>query len=147
MISKIALVTITTATALALAACGGGTKPVAKQAPVTETVTATVTTTVTAPAPPAKTVTVIKTVTKTVQAPPPAPVGGLLGDGTFIIGSDVQPGTYKAPDSGSQCYWELKDASGGTIDNYIQAGPAVVVIPPSAFSITTARCAPFTKVG
>ncbi len=100
----------------------------------TATVTATVVKTSTLPAPPAMTVT----------APPPPPKDAFGGDGTFVVGSDVQPGTYKS-DGGSGCYWGREDSAGKTIDNNIGDGPSVVTIQPGDFAIKTARCAPFHK--
>jgi len=100
----------------------------------TATVTATVVKTSTLPAPPPVTVT----------EPPPPPAVAFAGDGTFVVGSDVQPGTYKS-DGGSGCYWGREDSAGKTIDNNIGDGPSVVTIQPGDFAIRTARCAPFHK--
>jgi len=69
------------------------------------------------------------------------------GDGTFVVGSDVQPGLYKS-EGGSRCYWSRMNAAGDdTIDNYFGAGPAVLTIQSTDGLIKTSHCAPFTKVG
>ena len=68
------------------------------------------------------------------------------GDGTFIVNQDIQPGQYKSA-GGESCYWKRTNASGGTIDNYIGSGPAVVTVKASDALLITAMCAPFTKVG
>lgn len=68
------------------------------------------------------------------------------GNGTFIVNRDIQPGQYRS-EGGESCYWKRSDASGGTIDNYIGSGPAVVTVRASDATLETSRCAPFTKVG
>lgn len=66
------------------------------------------------------------------------------GDGVFVVGDDVQPGTYKSA-GGSGCYWGRQDRNGETIANELGDGPTVVTIQKSDFAIKVARCAPFTK--
>jgi hypothetical protein len=97
----------------------------------TATVTATATVVHTAPA-------------VTVTAPPPPPATAFAGDGIFLVGKDVQPGTYKS-DGGSGCYWGRQDSAGNTIANNIGDGPSVVTIQPGDFAIKTQSCAPFHK--
>src|SRR6478609_2000522 len=110
------------------------------------TVTATVTASP-APAPAAVTATVTATVTVTVTqtaavaAEPPAeaaaappPGGTIAGDGTFLVGDDIEPGTYKTAGPGrlGMCYWErAKDSSGdfeSIITNETLTGQGVVTI-------------------
>lgn len=66
------------------------------------------------------------------------------GNGVFLVGDDVQPGTYKSA-GGPDCYWERNDRGGDILDNYLGDGATVVVIHPGDFSITTEDCAPFRK--
>jgi hypothetical protein len=67
------------------------------------------------------------------------------GDGTFVVGTDVQPGLYRS-EGGPKCYWARLNASGDDIiDNELASGPAVLTIQPSDGLIKTSRCAPFTK--
>jgi len=69
------------------------------------------------------------------------------GDGTFRVGTDVQPGTYTS-DGGSNCYWARLNATGDDIiDNELSSGPAVITVQSSDGLIKTSRCAPFTKSG
>ena len=69
------------------------------------------------------------------------------GDGTFRVGTDIQPGTYSS-DGGANCYWARLNANGeDIIDNNISAGPAVITVQASDGLIKTSRCAPFTKSG
>jgi len=69
------------------------------------------------------------------------------GDGLFIVGADVQPGTYKS-DGGSPCYWARLNATGDDIiDNYLGDGQTVMTVQGGDGLIETSGCAPFTKVG
>jgi len=70
------------------------------------------------------------------------------GDGTFLVGKDVKPGTYRmtGPKSGSSCYWQRSGDASGTniIANDNIAGPAVVDIKSSDVAFKTSRCAAWT---
>ena len=49
-----------------------------------------------------------------VPSPTTGPSGNSFGDGTWLVGTDVKPGTYRAANPGDDCYWErLKNFSGG----------------------------------
>jgi hypothetical protein len=69
------------------------------------------------------------------------------GDGTFIVNDDITPGTYKADSAGESCYWERTSKDGEIIANDNTDGNAVIVVEPSDFSVTTARCGTFRKAG
>jgi hypothetical protein len=69
-------------------------------------------------------------------------------EGTYIVGTDIDPGTYK--NTGDQnCYWErLRDFSGvfdGIIANGNPTGQAIVTIKASDKGFTSARCGTWTK--
>ncbi len=70
------------------------------------------------------------------------------GDGTFLVGKDVKPGTYRTtgPKSGSSCYWQRSGDASGTniIANDNIAGPTVVDIKSSDVAFKTSRCAAWT---
>lgn len=70
------------------------------------------------------------------------------GDGTYVVGDDVEPGTYRAAAS-SGCYWaRLRSLdTSDIIDNNNADGPVVVEILPSDKAIEVARCSTFHKVG
>ncbi|MFF4344817.1 hypothetical protein ACFY00_33455 [Kitasatospora sp. NPDC001540] len=84
----------------------------------------TATATVTAPAAPAPTVTVTAAASATsapeTPAPPPSPDGpatSFSGDGKYLVGEDIEAGTYKTAGPAESvipnCYWaRYKDASG-----------------------------------
>ncbi|MFE7193938.1 hypothetical protein [Kitasatospora sp. NPDC057541] len=167
-------ITIVTAAGLlaALTACSNGSAAVTAAAtgPVPQpTVTQTVTATVTAPAPsapPAPAVTVTVTTTATVTAPPPAaappaetapaaPADTIDGSGTFLVGTDIRPGTYRTagPAGGvaRMCYWERARSADGDLDSIIAnenlTGQGVVTIKKSDVVFKTQGCQSWTKIG
>jgi uncharacterized membrane-anchored protein YhcB (DUF1043 family) len=70
------------------------------------------------------------------------------GDGTYLVGTDVQAGTYKA-DASPGCYWaRLKSLdTNDIIDNQNPDGPVVLQILSTDKAVQVARCAEFHKVG
>ncbi|MGW5202002.1 hypothetical protein [Streptomyces spiralis] len=97
------------------------------------------------------------TVTKTVTAKPkktqePGPADSFSGEGEYVVGEDIKPGTYKTagPDGGFGCYWErAKDASGefdSIIANNNLEGPGRVTLNKGEY-FKTNRCQEWKKVG
>jgi hypothetical protein len=118
-------------------AAGGGSSTTKTVAGPTTTTTATTTahatTTVTqsAGAPAPHTVTV--TVTHTPAAPPTPPPGATFGDGTWVVGSDIQPGVYKTQGPGAgglPCYWARLSSlnTQDIIDNGLPNGPTTIEV-------------------
>lgn len=133
---------------LLLAGCGSTAAPVAQTVTATATTTATTTSTLTPE--PAGTVTEVATTTVpttvvvTTTLPPPAPAVA-FSDGTYIVGKDVQPGTYQAAAGASaECYWVRKKQAGDIIDNGFST---VFTIKASDYLVQTSRCGNWTKVG
>ncbi|MGW7267954.1 hypothetical protein [Streptomyces sp. NPDC054842] len=99
------------------------------------------------------------TVTKTKTAEPkkkPAPKAATIpGDGTFVVGADVKPGTYKTAGAEESvipnCYWaRLKGTSGSFNDiiaNDNSEGPTTVTISSSDGAFKTTGCKTWKKVG
>jgi hypothetical protein len=116
--------------AIVLAGCGGSSQPAAT---VTSTVEITKTVTVTAPPPPFAPKTVMET------------------DGTYRVGIDIVPGTYRSagpsPEGGSDCYWARLSSLNSThiIDSNIGTGPQVVMIAPSDKAFLTRSCQTWQK--
>jgi hypothetical protein len=153
---------------------GGGIGAAGKSNKTTDTTAATasakattiVTATQTAPAPVPITVTakaaaaaaappVTATVTVTAAAPTSAAPAG-IGDGTYVVGTDIKAGLYKTAgpaDTGgfANCYWERdRDLSGGMgsiIANDNTSGPTTVQISSSDKAFKTSGCATWVKVG
>lgn len=88
-----------------------------------------------------------------VAAPKPAaPANSIPGNGTFLVGSRVKPGTYESakPKSGN-CYWarlkDTKGALGSIIANNNSSGPSTVTIEATDGAFQTSGCEAWTKVG
>lgn len=69
-----------------------------------------------------------------------------FGDGSYIVGTDISPGTWRS-DSPEDCYWErLKEFTGGmnaTIANSI--GKGIVTIAKTDKGFRTNKCGTWTK--
>lgn len=104
----------------------------------------------------ASTVTATKTVAagKAMTPAKPAPAtskaapAAMPDDGTYVVGSDVAPGTYRAP-GGDACYWaRLKDTDGAlssVIANGLGEGRKVITIAKSDAAFETRGCGPWTR--
>ena len=72
------------------------------------------------------------------------------GDGTFLVGSEIQPGTYRSVDN-SLCYWERKSGTSGDFNEILANGnvdgQAIVTIEPYDVAFTSTRCSDWTKIG
>ncbi|MBU8819004.1 hypothetical protein KL858_31065 [Mycolicibacterium goodii] len=70
-------------------------------------------------------------------------------DGVFVVGADIQPGTYATggPAEGATCYWKrMADLHGGDIiDNAFTKQPDVVQIEPTDKAFKTSGCQPWQK--
>src|SRR5579863_9494568 len=55
-----------------------------------------------------------------------------FGDGTFVVGKDIQPGTYRTRVASPSCYYARLKGFGGTVDDILANGntdfPAIVTI-------------------
>lgn len=73
--------------------------------------------------------------------------GTIPGDGTFIVGEDIQPGTYESEGS-DFCYWERLSGTSGTLDDIITngnpTGPTTITISPSDAAFGTQGCSEWT---
>lgn len=90
------------------------------------------------------------------QAPEEQPVPVVpqgITAGTYLVGSDIQPGTYKSAGTdgtAGSCYWAReKDTSGvlgSIIANNLASGPSVVTIKPTDGAFETTGCSPWVKI-
>ena len=75
--------------------------------------------------------------------PPPGPAAS-FGDGTFRVGVDIAPGTYRAPDTSAGCYWERLSGFGGAIGDIISNGftdgPEIVTMAPTDVGFSSDGC-------
>jgi ATP-dependent exoDNAse (exonuclease V) alpha subunit len=72
----------------------------------------------------------------------------ISGTGTFEVGKDIQPGTYRA-EARSGCYWARLSSlnTSDIIDNNNADGPVVVEIKASDRAFETSGCADFHRAG
>lgn len=74
--------------------------------------------------------------------------GTRFGDGTWVIGEDIEAGTYRN-DGGSWCYWErlsgLSGEFGDIIANGLPDGQAVVEIASSDAAFSSNGCGTWTR--
>jgi hypothetical protein len=118
------------AAAIVLAGCGGST-------PAAMTVTSTLE--------------ITKTVAVTYPPPSSVPKTLIETDGTYRVGTDIVPGTYRSagpsPDGESDCYWARLNSLNPThiINNNLSNGPQVVTIQPSDAAFLTHSCLPWQK--
>ncbi|MEU5954368.1 hypothetical protein [Streptomyces sp. NPDC047525] len=78
---------------------------------------------------------------------------GIPGDGTFVVGTEIKPGTYRTagPADGDidSCYWaRLKGTSGDAgdiITSGVTKGPATVTISPGDKAFQTGDCKDWKK--
>lgn len=79
----------------------------------------------------------------------------IRGDGTYLIGSDIQPGQYRAtvPSNSVGCYWERLKGTSGSLDDVIAndtvavGAQALVTIEPSDKAFKTQGCGSWEKIG
>lgn len=107
--------------------------------------------TVTATMPvPGETATVSTTTTQTATATvtttyTPVPVTAFPGDGEYLVGSDVQPGTYKSVGN-DNCYADTEDQAGNVNAQELGAGQIILVVSARDYRVDVRGCAPFSRV-
>jgi hypothetical protein len=79
------------------------------------------------------------------------PSDGIPGDGTYLVGSDIKPGTYRSEGKNKYgCYWaRLSDTTGegdAIIANGNAEGPAIVKIAAGDRAFQTTDCKPWEKI-
>jgi hypothetical protein len=78
----------------------------------------------------------------------PKPTFRTFGDGTFAVGTDIQPGTYRTRAASDGCYWERLSGFGGTLGEIIANentdAPEVVTIAASDKGFQSRRCGTWT---
>jgi hypothetical protein len=113
----------------------------------TRTITAGPTVTETETVQPTVTETETRTRTRTVEAQPDA--ARSFGDGVWVVGEEVAPGTYRAP-GGSGCYWaRLRNFSAGLNSIIANGGFSrnqTVTIQASDAGFETTRCGTWTRI-
>ncbi|MDV9176507.1 hypothetical protein R6V09_41075 [Streptomyces sp. W16] len=81
--------------------------------------------------------------------------GEIPGDGTYVVGKDIKPGTYRTsgPQGGlvTNCYWARLSSTSGDLRDIIAngntQGQTIVTIAPTDKAFTTTGCKRWTKAG
>ncbi len=73
-----------------------------------------------------------------------------IPEGTFIVGTDILPGSYRTGTGLDGCYWQRLSGFGGTlgeiIANDFTDGSAIVTISPSDRGFSSSNCGTWTNV-
>lgn len=72
--------------------------------------------------------------------------GTFPGNGVFIVGTDIQPGTYRAEGAGRPCYWARLAAPDDILDNNLGEGQQIAVIEAGDALFETSGCTDWTIV-
>jgi hypothetical protein len=77
-------------------------------------------------------------------APPPAPKTTIDADGTYAVGTDIQPGVYSSagPVGDGACYWKRVNGT-DIVDNALTKKPQIVQIEATDTAFTTNECQPW----
>lgn len=75
----------------------------------------------------------------------------MFGDGTFLVGTDIEVGTYRGNSShGDNCMWERLSGMGGTFEDSIAfdnpTGPAIVTIKKTDKAFKSDGCGDWKKI-
>lgn len=102
------------------------------------------------PSQPVTSATATPTTGTTAKPASAAPANG-FGPGTYLVGSDIAPGTYRASVDGIGCYWErMKDATGGfnaiIANDYVSDGQALVTIKATDVAFKSQGCTDWVKI-
>jgi hypothetical protein len=78
-------------------------------------------------------------------APAPEPKTTIDHDGTFVVGTDIAPGTYSSPGpvGSGTCYWKRTSPDGDIIDNALSKKPQIVQVLPTDSAFKTNGCQPW----
>jgi hypothetical protein len=90
--------------------------------------------------------TVTATKTQTVKVTP-KPKAAITEDGTYHVGTEIKPGTYRANGSGSECYWARLSSSNESdiISNHVGSAHTFVTIKSSDKAFETSGCGDWTR--
>ena len=87
--------------------------------------------------------------TKPVEVPAIKVAATFFGNGTFVIGTDIQPGTYRTRTESNNCYYSRLSGFSGALDEIISNAntdaPAIVTIASTDKGFTSTRCRTWTQ--
>jgi hypothetical protein len=71
-----------------------------------------------------------------------------FGDGTYLVGVDIEPGTWRTNGVGASCYWaRLRNLNreSSVIAQNIGEGPAIMTVLPTDVAVDVSRCGTWTR--
>src|SRR5690349_14891603 len=79
-------------------------------------------------------------------APPPAGLRTNFGNGTYSVGTDIEPGVYASagPVEGGGCYWKRSNGD-GIVANAMSKKPQTVQIDPGDTTFKSSECQEWQK--
>lgn len=72
-----------------------------------------------------------------------------FGNGVYLVGVDIAPGTWRADSPSTSCYWErLRNitGSGAIIANFFGSTPAIMTVLATDFAVGVSGCGTWTRV-
>ncbi|WP_409957340.1 Ig-like domain-containing protein [Gemmatimonas sp.] len=72
-----------------------------------------------------------------------------FSDGMYLVGVDIEPGTWRTPGSNALCYWaRLRNINGSNdiIANNLNEGPAIMTVLPTDVAVDVSDCGTWTRV-
>jgi multidrug efflux pump subunit AcrA (membrane-fusion protein) len=76
--------------------------------------------------------------------------GSIPGDGVYLVGTEVAPGTYRATSAGEYCYWERLSGLSGEFDDVITNGlgaaDATVTVSGSDVAFSSDGCGSWQRI-
>lgn len=74
-------------------------------------------------------------------------VGAVGEENTFVVGTDIQPGTYRADDASDSCYWERLSGFSGEFEDIIANGfQTIVTIASTDVGFYSSDCGTWTRI-
>ena len=67
-----------------------------------------------------------------------------IGDGFYLVGSEVAPVVWDSDGTGDSCYWEVTNTKGDIISNHFGLAGGTAYIPSNAFQVSFEDCGIWT---
>ena len=67
------------------------------------------------------------------------------GDGTYIVGDEIRPGSWESDGSGDSCYWSKIDDDLDVIENHFGLAGETITIGPSIHAVQFRNCGTWTR--
>lgn len=130
-------------------ASGGNVAVIGKALPTQQSIPTAVPTRVPVPTPKPTPMPIPTPTFAPTPAPTPTAAFAQFGDGTYVVGQDIQSGTYRLREASSGCYYERLSGFSGTVKDIIANNdtdvPAIITIAPTDKGFQASNCGTWTK--